>query len=608
MRSPASYTPRPAADGPRRHAVVERVALATLIVTVVALAVLVVSIQRTIGEETRHSDAYVRIASIYQDARFWVGQEESLERKYRLEPSSAVLRLHDQAERNLTTDLHRVQVLTGSPTATRLISRLLANNREYADATRQMFAAAATGSRRLVTYFDHFATDPLFSSVETAVYGQAAASSAVALSRSAALRRDEARASQIGVVALVLTLILLASFGVVNRRGRRVQRAARAVELRRLRQLVVTDPLTGLRNHRAFQEDLAQELHRTGRTGIPVSLIVLDADGLKAINDTRGHQAGDEALRGLAQTIAMTPRVTDRAYRVGGDEFAIILHNTGAWAAFELAQRLHASLASREDGEGVQATMGVAEALSFRTKEEIIREADLALVNAKLFDQHVVLYTHEMEPLEELSPEAEDERQTRTLAKALALAVDSKDSYTRSHSQTVATLCAVIAAELGFFDDARLKRIRLAGLLHDVGKIGIPDSILKKPAKLTCDEFEEMKTHSVLGESIILAAEMPTEAHWVRHHHERIDGGGYPDVLAGEDIPLESRIIHVADAFEAMTSDRPYRVAPGEEFAIQELQRHAGTQFDADVVDALLRVIRTSKHGDPRIQRGSLIA
>ena len=173
-----------------------------------------------------------------------------------------------------------------------------------------------------------------------------------------------------------------------------------------------------------------------------------------------------------------------------------------------------------------------------------------------------------------------------TLASALALAVDAKDSYTRSHCQTVSQLCAVIAAELGL-DGERVARIRLAGLLHDVGKIGVPDAILNKPAALTDAEFEVMKRHSLLGGDIVEAAEMHDEARWVRHHHERFDGSGYPDALAGDEIPLESRIILVADAFEAMTSDRPYRKAPGMEFAVGELQRHAGAQFDPDVVRAV---------------------
>jgi HD-GYP domain-containing protein (c-di-GMP phosphodiesterase class II) len=155
----------------------------------------------------------------------------------------------------------------------------------------------------------------------------------------------------------------------------------------------------------------------------------------------------------------------------------------------------------------------------------------------------------------------------------------------------------MIAVELDFHAE-RLARMRLAGLLHDVGKIGVPDAILKKPAALTHDEYEQMKSHSVLGEAIMNAADMRVEAHWVRHHHERIDGTGYPDGLAGEDIPLESRIILVADAFEAMTSDRPYRQALGQSYAMAELRRHSGAQFDADVVEPLLR--RLDESGAPQ--------
>src|SRR4051794_11372545 len=141
-----------------------------------------------------------------------------------------------------------------------------------------------------------------------------------------------------------------------------------------------------------------------------------------------------------------------------------------------------------------------------------------------------------------------------------------------------------ISAELGL-DRDRVARIRLGGLLHDVGKIGVPDAILNKPAALTDTEYDLMKRHSLLGGDIVEAADMYEESRWVRHHHERFDGTGYPDGLAGAEIPLESRIILVADAFEAMTSDRPYRRAPGQEFALDELRRNAGTQFDPDVVD-----------------------
>ena len=369
------------------------------------------------------------------------------------------------------------------------------------------------------------------------------------------------------------------------RRDRRRLETARTEELERLAEMASSDPLTGLRNHRTFQEDLGRELQRVARTGVPLALVLVDLDDLKTVNDTLGHQAGDERIRALADTLRATIRGTDFAYRIGGDEFAVILPDSRAWGALELAQRLRNAL------PGFTATAGIAEAETLRSRDDLFREADMALLGAKRLHQHAAIYTTEMDP--EAGAPADDKHHTRTLASALARAVDAKDSYTRSHCQTVSQLCAVIAAELGFEGD-RLARMRLAGLLHDVGKIGVPDAILNKPAKLTDDEYAVMQAHSVLGYEIVEAAGLPEEARWVRHHHERVDGRGYPDRLAGDEIPLESRIILVADSFEAMTSDRPYRKAPGREFAVAELQRGAGSQFDGDVVEALCRVLERS--------------
>lgn len=373
------------------------------------------------------------------------------------------------------------------------------------------------------------------------------------------------------------------------RRHRRARSATAAAGVEQLSRRVVADPLTDLPNHRAFHEDLALEMLRTARTGTPLSLVVLQLEGLKAINKAHGRQAGDEQLRALPRAIAATRRATDRAYRIGGDEFAVILPATREWAAFQFAQRLRAVLGQRDEG-AVRTTAGISQALEFRPEDALVHDAGLALVTARRSQQDVAVYTPEMEPAQKAAVPVEDERHTRALAGALALAVDAKDPCTRSHSQAVSTLCAMIETELGFAPD-HVRRIRLAGLLHDVGKIGIPDAILNNPAELTVQEYEQMKTHSALGHGIMQAADMRLEAHWVLHHHERIDGGGYPDGLAGQDIPLESRIIHVADAFEAMTSDRPYRAALGEMFAIGELQRNADTQFDVEVVAALLRVL-----------------
>ena len=179
----------------------------------------------------------------------------------------------------------------------------------------------------------------------------------------------------------------------------------------------------------------------------------------------------------------------------------------------------------------------------------------------------------------------------RALAAALARAVDAKDSGTRSHSEVVAQLCVAIGQRLGI-DAASLERLRMAGLLHDVGKIGVADSILQKPSALDLDETKLMAEHVPIGHAILIAAELPTEAHWVLHHHERYDGKGYPEGFRAGEIPIEARIIAVADAYEAMIDSRPYREAMSVDEALAELREHAGTQFDGRCVHALVDVVR----------------
>jgi diguanylate cyclase (GGDEF)-like protein/putative nucleotidyltransferase with HDIG domain len=383
-----------------------------------------------------------------------------------------------------------------------------------------------------------------------------------------------------GRLVIGLSVVVFGGLWWMLRPNRRRLEAARRHELERLSEMASNDPLTGLRNHRVFQEDLARELQRAGRSGTPLALVLLDLDDLKTLNDSQGHQAGDQQIRALADALRANLRATDTGYRIGGDEFAVLLPGADAWGAFEFTQRLH------RDFPGV--TAGVAAADTLVERDALIHDADMALLTAKRTHQHSLVHTPDLDPVTEAP--ATDDHHTQTLAAALAHAVDAKDSYTRSHCQTVSQLCALIAAELGF-EGERLADVRLAGLLHDVGKIGVPDAILNKPAALTDGEYEVMQQHAVLGSEIVQSAGLPAQARWVRHHHERIDGRGYPDGLAGTDIPLESRIILVADSFEAMTSDRPYRRAPGREFAVAELRRHAGTQFDPDVVDALCRVL-----------------
>jgi diguanylate cyclase (GGDEF)-like protein len=565
---------------------VVRASLAGLLIVLCFLAAFSVVTERGVAAKSARADRATRLSATYQDARHWVSEQKSIERQYRIEGSYVVRATHAQAEKRLSADLDRLQTLDDSPATRTTVGHLRRLEADYRSGAQALFDAVDAGSQDRVEYFDHAVIDPVFGVLADVVYRQAAAAGAAALRQSAALRADEARANRTVSIAVGLGLLLLALFAfIVVRFGRRLD-AARAAEVARLAEMAITDPLTGLRNHRAFQEDIGRELQRVARSGIPVALAIVDVDDLKAVNDSLGHQAGDERLQALADAIRATGRAADAAYRIGGDEFAIILPDARAWGALEFVQRLRAATQSRA---GFTVTAGISEALTLRPKDDLIREADLALVGAKRTHQEVAIFGPDMAP-ENGAGAHDDEHHTRTLSSALARAVDAKDSYTRSHCQTVSQLSGLIGAELGF-EGERLTRLRLAGLLHDVGKIGVPDAILNKPAKLTDGEYELMKRHSLLGYDIVQAADMELEARWVRHHHERYDGRGYPEGLAGEAIPLESRIILVADAFEAMTSDRPYRKAPGQSFALQELHRNAGTQFDPNVVDALTRVL-----------------
>src|SRR6478672_828884 len=416
--------------------------------------------------------------------------------------------------------------------------------------------------------------EPHLDRIEAKVNRGAAAHKAGLAAGLASAHRSQGIALGATLVMFVLGLLLTLSVVAVLQFKRRLDDARRA-EIERLRDAATRDSLTGLANHRAFHECLDGLVE----TGSRFSLAIVDLDGLKLTNDTCGHQAGDELLERLAHAMAdVSP--DGRAFRIGGDEFAMVVDGT-AVDAFGVAQDLRMHVAG--------ATTGVAELRAGDDKHGLIRRADLALLAAKRTHREVLVYSADMESMAgtDLPP---DERHLSTLATALARAVDAKDSYTRSHCETVAELCVLIAGELGL-DTDRVARIRIAGLLHDVGKIGISDAILQKPAALTAEEAAIMRTHPDLGAHIVSAAELYEEAGWILHHHERLDGRGYPDGLTGGDVPLESRIIMVADAFEAMTSDRPYRPRRPVDEALAELERHSGTQFDPACITALRRIL-----------------
>jgi diguanylate cyclase (GGDEF)-like protein/putative nucleotidyltransferase with HDIG domain len=358
----------------------------------------------------------------------------------------------------------------------------------------------------------------------------------------------------------------------------------------RAMRLALTDPLTNLGNHRSFHERLQRELTRAEGRRVPFTLCLIDIDDFKRVNDLFGHPAGDSVLAQVGARL----RQNGEAFRLGGDEFALLLPARSGNEALSVAETVLGRIAALELDEvgAVTASAGVANfPHQAFDRDELIRLADSALYWAKEHGKNRVhLYRPDVLELAELRRLAHGpDRAARFRAAAsLAKAVDARDTYTGSHSTRVAELAAWIAARLGL-DAEQVELARLAGSLHDLGKLAIPEEILRKPGPLTPPERLVLERHSQIGFRMLESLEVDPVAHWVLHHHERWDGAGYPNRLAGEDIPLGARIIFVADAYDAMTSDRAYRGRLTPQEAVTELKRCAGTQFDPEVVRVFAR-------------------
>ncbi|MDX6649965.1 MAG: hypothetical protein QOJ97_1916 [Solirubrobacteraceae bacterium] len=354
-------------------------------------------------------------------------------------------------------------------------------------------------------------------------------------------------------------------------------------------ELAIRDPLTGLYNRRFFFEALEKEVARTERYGSPVSLAVFDVDGFKLINDRHGHAAGDDVLRAIGRVAEGLVRPTDSFARIGGEEFALLMPETGQLDGLLVAERIRTAIARHGilPGRRVTVSGGVATCPQDATKrDELERRADAALYWAKRHGKDMCAVASEVVVDEDTG---ERERSIAHLYE-LVSTIDDSHLHTRDHSENVAAYAVALGQALGL-DRERVVALRRAALLHDIGKVVVSEGILTKPGPLTDAEYEEIKLHSAVGATMLLHAGLPREASWVRHHHERLDGAGYPDRLAGDAIPLEARIIFVADSFEAMTSDRPYRPGMDVADAVAELRRCSGTQFEPRIVDALLRLI-----------------
>ena len=355
----------------------------------------------------------------------------------------------------------------------------------------------------------------------------------------------------------------------------------------RAMRLALTDPLTGLGNHRHFQERLQRELLAAETDGLPLSLCLVDIDDFKKINDRYGHPVGDHVLAQVGSRL----RQGGEAFRLGGDEFGVLMPGQNERAAAAAATSIVERLAALDlvQGGALTVSAGVATfPIQGAGRDELIRLADSALYWAKEHGKNRVrVYRPDVVEIAELKRlAAGPDRAARYRAAAsLAKAVDARDAYTGSHSERVSDLAARIARRLGA-EPEQVELTRLAASLHDLGKLAIPEEILRKPGPLTDPERLVLERHPQIGFRMLESLGVDPLAEWVLHHHERWDGTGYPDGLPGESIPLGARIIFVADAYDAMTSDRVYRRRLSRDDALAELDRCAGTQFDPDVVAA----------------------
>ena len=427
-----------------------------------------------------------------------------------------------------------------------------------------------------------------------------------------------------------------------------------ALSFQKAQAQAITDGLTGIKTHRFFMEALSSEWKRSTRAGRMFSVVLIDLDRFKFVNDFHGHLEGDLVLTRVAQLLEQMCRRSDVVARYGGDEFVILMPETAVEQAGQLAQKLCAGLfgdsllreknitasvgvaAFPANGSTPQELIQMADASMYLSKhqggnavssasqfdsnetkkwKQDVLEAYLGITLKRLFSTGPEAYLEIRTRLEQFAQSIGLEADERARADAgghgahgsdesspipvcvmdtissLALAVDAKDHFTNGHSQKVADYAAMIAEKLGLGAE-EVEQVHLGGLLHDVGKVGIPAAVLNKNGPLDPDEWETMKEHVLLGDQLLASLHTVGRIRgMIRHHHEMFDGSGYPEGLAGAQIPLGARIVAIADAYDTITSERVYKKARPSSAALAELERCAGTQFDPKLVKLFLEAL-----------------
>jgi diguanylate cyclase (GGDEF)-like protein/PAS domain S-box-containing protein len=341
----------------------------------------------------------------------------------------------------------------------------------------------------------------------------------------------------------------------------------------RINYLSYHDPLTGLYNRRFYEEELKR---LDTERNMPLTIAMGDINGLKLVNDALGHQAGDELIKNVAEAIRLCCRTDDIIARVGGDEFVIILTNTDALEA----EKLLARIGSIALGHQVK---GIVTSISFGYETKTSKEQSMDELFKSAEDQ---MYRHKL---------SESASIKSNMISLIMNTLNEKNPYDQFHAERVSRICEFITKCLNFQHDD-IHETKLAGLMHDIGKIGIDEKVLNNEGKLNIEERDEIKRHSEVGYRILSSCNEFSEiANYILAHHERWDGKGYPQRLKGEEIPIQGRIIAIADAFDAMISERPYKKALSIDEALAEIDRCAGTLFDPEIAKVFVMRFKERK-------------
>ncbi|MBL7069501.1 MAG: diguanylate cyclase [Candidatus Omnitrophica bacterium] len=388
---------------------------------------------------------------------------------------------------------------------------------------------------------------------------------------------------------------------------------------RKVKELSSKDPLTGLYNYQYFTERLDAELKNAKRYVFPISIIMIDIDYFKSINDIYGYRTGNRLLKEFSHYLNKFARTSDVIARFSGAEFALLSPHTNKGGAIALGQRLCSKIQKRvfdtqKNNIKLRVSIGVVNYPEdgINTVGGLIDAGDSAIGAAKDRGGNVIC-THDIITKKKIEPiplGKEDIKDLRTRLQgagkkldqallesiyAFAKAIEARDHYTGEHAEEMATIVREIAKEMGLSKKS-IRNLEHAAVLHDLGKIGIDDKILRKKGKLTKKEYEQIKKHPVIGAEILRSVHFLRDVvPMILYHHERFDGKGYTSGLRGNEIPLGARILAIADVYQALMSDRPYRKAFTKKEAVKIIKESSGRQFDPDIVGALFKCIKSKK-------------